>query len=150
MMPKASRRDCGFLSQVIGPPAGREYTVGVRKCSLFLALVLAGCLSQPYPTAPEGRLSAPGTDQAWTEGHKLYDAACARCHGPEGLGLPGRGVSLVGLAASDAELRAFVRTGKVGHMPPRGGYPEPVLTERQLELILAHLRELQPQAAPAR
>jgi mono/diheme cytochrome c family protein len=87
------------------------------------ALLLAGCLANPFPTAPEGRPPAPGTEHAWTEGHKLYDAACARCHGPEGQGVAGRGVTLRGLRLGDEELRAYVRSGKAGHMPPKAATP---------------------------
>lgn len=130
------------LFQVICSSQARRYTEGVKMQPLLLTTLLAGCLANPFPTAPEQRPPAPGTDLAWTEGHKLYDAACARCHGADGGGVPGQGVSLRGLRATDRQLQAHVRTGKLGHMPARGGYP--MMTDEQVRLIVEHLRTLAP------
>ena len=103
------------------------------------ALLLVGCFN-PFPTAPGERQPAPGSNTNWSEGQKLFDVACSRCHGGDGRGLTGSGVSLWDLKLTDQEVLARVRSGKPPHMPSKGGYP--VLTEPQLEEILRHLRTL--------
>lgn len=108
---------------------------------MFLAmLLLGGCSTKPYPTDPGGRLGAPGTEQGWSEGQKLYEAACARCHGSDGRGVAGAGVNLIGLDATTEQLRAHIRSGKTGLMPAKGGYP--VMTEPQLQLLVEYLEKL--------
>jgi disulfide bond formation protein DsbB len=133
--------------------------------ALLAALVLSGCggpkkdetspapaeppaaapAAQPTPAAaPEGDAAA-GKDQ--------FIAYCSSCHGPDAKGLKGLGKDLtvsefVG-AKSDAELLAFVKTGRpVGDplnttnipMPPKGG--NPALTDQEIANILAYVRTL--------
>ncbi len=122
----------------------------VRWRAALAALLLGGCITQPYPTDPGDRLAAPGTAQGWSEGQKLYEAACARCHGSDGRGIAGAGVNLVGIDATNAQLQAQIRSGKTGHMPAKGGYP--MMTEQQLKLLVAYLEKLadNPRSAEGR
>jgi disulfide bond formation protein DsbB/mono/diheme cytochrome c family protein len=90
---------------------------------------------------------------AFTEGARFYQQACAACHGPEAEGVPGLGNSLVTSefiqSHDDASVLAMVRAGRTANdpdnvtglvMPPRGGRPD--LTDQNLLVIIGFLRNL--------
>jgi len=91
----------------------------------------------------------PGAGDTRAEGKELFDSGCGKCHGSDGRG----GVPAAeGLAAprnfvdasfqasrTDAQLREAVTSGK-GQMPPFGR----VYDERQLGLLVAHIRSFNP------
>lgn len=85
------------------------------------------------------------------EGKALFEQACAACHGLEGEGVAGLGVSLtdseVVLAHEGPDALDMIRSGSMpgtpgntsgGVMPPSGGRPD--LTDEQLLAIVAYLR----------
>jgi mono/diheme cytochrome c family protein len=112
---------------------------------LSLALVLApgGCgRDEPGATMP-----AFPPDAA--RGAELFATVCAQCHGPDALGITGRGKNLKTspfvAASSDAELVAMIRGGRPATtehpaMPPKGGRLD--LTTQDLFDIVAHVRSL--------
>lgn len=86
-------------------------------------------------------------------GHELYLANCASCHGVRGQGQPNWGTPLVASQFvqnnNDSNLLRFLKRGRMandpqsvmgGNMPPRGGNPR--LTDRDLEALVAHMREM--------
>ena len=88
------------------------------------------------------------------QGHKLFRGTCARCHGPNGEGMPRLGKDLhanaFGKGSSDQELLDFLEKGRSAadplnergiDMPAKGG--NPTLTEEDLALIVAYLRSLE-------
>jgi putative heme-binding domain-containing protein len=79
-----------------------------------------------------------------TDGHRLYLANCAGCHGPEGDAVPG--VTLGGgkfrHAASDDDLVQIIRGGISGTAMPPGNF-----SPFQARLIVAYLRSLAEVAA---
>lgn len=87
-------------------------------------------------------------------GKELFASSCASCHGPDAKGLPGLGKDLVtsefAKGLSDKDLVAFITKGRDTSdklnttgvaMPPKGG--NPALTEKQLQDIVAYLRQLE-------
>lgn len=103
----------------------------------FAALALLGCQE---PSGPEREIS----------GAKLFVQHCARCHGPDGKGLPEvpgvRDLTDRGLMGmiSDDRMRATIRMGKPPNMPGFGHFSEPTL-----KVLMAYVRQLsEPELAP--
>ena len=89
-----------------------------------------------------------------TDGATIYKAECARCHGAEGVPAPGmrsrNGVKPLTSehvqAMSDEEIQQrIIRGSKNRMMPAFGG----ALKDEQLKAVVAHIRTLSAQAAPA-
>lgn len=109
----------------------------VRRGMLCAALALVGCNE---PTGPEREIA----------GAKLFAQHCARCHGPDGKGLPevagvrdltDRGVMSL---LSEERLRATIRMGKPPNMPGFSHFSEPTL-----KVLVAFVRQLsEPELAP--
>lgn len=126
----------------------------------FLALFLVACGGgddsggSDSPAEPaEEAAAAPAGDAAAGEGK--FQATCAACHGPDAKGMPNLGkdmtVSEFIKGSSDAELLAFVKTGRPPgdpanttgvDMPPKGG--NPALSDQDLADIIAFIRTVQP------
>lgn len=99
-----------------------------------------------------------GKEGVVAEGRALFNANCAACHGPDALGVPGLGSTLIGddfvNSLNDKELAAFIIKGRDSDdplsetgvpMPARGGNPN--ITDEQIDLIVAYVRALQPKEA---
>jgi len=86
-----------------------------------------------------GNQIAPGVET----GVDLYDVACAGCHGRNGEGL--FGIGLTGLGISQAAVRSFVRDGipELG-MPAFGDQ----LTPEQLQTLSEFVAEMSAGTAP--
>lgn len=126
-------------------PSARPPSIGpVRKVKPFAAaacLVLAALAGCKEPTGPEREIS----------GAKIFSQHCARCHGPDGKGLPevagvrdltDRGT--MGLI-SDDRLRMTIRMGRPPNMPAFSHFSEPTL-----KVLVAFVRQLsQPELAPS-
>lgn len=90
---------------------------------------------------------------AQSEGQKLYDTNCAKCHGPDGSGntTVGKAVGAKDLRAAeakkltDAEIAAQIEQGK-NNMPPFGG----TLNKAQIESLIPIVREFSKKAPPAK
>ena len=89
-------------------------------------------------------------------GQAHFEETCAGCHGFKGEGVPSLGLPLVTspliLYASDADLLAFIRTGRASDhpdnvtgisMPPSGGRPD--WSDAELLDVIAYLRWLRDQ-----
>ncbi len=89
--------------------------------------------------------------QLLTDGQRLYQTACASCHGASGEGVRGLGNALAGSAfihtQDDDALLQFIRTGRAANaqgnqsgmvMPASGGNPQ--LTDAELMAIIGYLR----------
>lgn len=111
----------------------------------------ASAAAQQSRLSPETASPASAQAELTATGARLYQAACAACHGAEGEGVAGIGNALVHNefvhAATDAELVAFVRAGRAAAdpanqsgiaMPPSGGRPD--LTDDELLAIIHVLR----------
>ncbi|MFN8528601.1 MAG: c-type cytochrome [Anaerolineae bacterium] len=117
--------------------------------------------STPDVTAtpvPESTVTAGRGDLEVGRQHFLE--TCAGCHGILGEGVPSLGLPLVTsplvLYASDADLLAFIRTGRASDhpdnvtgvaMPPSGGRPD--WTDTDLLDIIAYLRWLRDHRPPS-
>jgi mono/diheme cytochrome c family protein len=90
---------------------------------------------------------------AQSDGQKLYDTNCAKCHGPDGSGntTVGKAVGAKDLRSAeakkltDAEIAMQIDQGK-GNMPPFGG----TLSKAQIESLIPIIREFSKKAAPAK
>ncbi len=80
---------------------------------------------------------------AQSDGQKLYDTNCAKCHGPDGSGntVVGKAVGAKDLASAeakkltDAEIHTQIDQGK-GNMPPFGG----TLNKAQIDSLVPIVR----------
>ena len=87
------------------------------------------------------------------DGTKIYQDACARCHGPEGVPTPGMqaraGVKPLTServkAMSDEDIFAQIRNGSKNRMMPAF---QGALSDPQMKALVGHIRELQT-ASPA-
>ena len=87
------------------------------------------------------------------EGQKIFDANCAKCHGPDGSGdTPiGKAVGAKDLRApealklTDAQIFTQIDQGK-NNMPPFGG----TLDKAKIEDLVAYVRVLGKKKAPAK
>jgi cbb3-type cytochrome c oxidase subunit III len=80
------------------------------------------------------------------EGQRIYESACASCHGADGVG---RGVvprlQAYPVGAEARFIRAVLEGRTTLGMPPWSG----LLTESQIRQVLAYVRALVPPADPA-
>ncbi len=80
---------------------------------------------------------------AQSDGQKVFDANCAKCHGPDGSGntAVGKAVGAKDLGSAeakkmtDAEIHAQIEQGK-GNMPPFDG----ILTKAQIDGLIPIVR----------
>jgi mono/diheme cytochrome c family protein len=90
---------------------------------------------------------------AQSDGQKLYDTNCAKCHGPDGSGgtVVGKAVGAKDLRAAeakkltDAEIFTQIDQGK-GNMPPFGG----TLNKAQINSLVPIIREFSKKAPAAK
>src|ERR687883_636470 len=96
-------------------------------------LVLAVTLFTAAPAAGQ-------TKGDITEGKKLFDGMCARCHGVEGTGDEGPALNHPTLtrAPDDESLRTIIRDG----IPDRGMPRVRRLTENELDHLVAYVRSI--------
>ncbi len=101
--------------------------------------------------APSQSHDTPANTTSGTDaGAKLYQQACAGCHGPKAEGVPQLGTALVNSdfihQQSDEAMLKFLRTGRAANapdnktglaMPPSGGRPD--LSDEELLAIVHYL-----------
>ncbi len=98
-------------------------------------------------------ITLPHAASAQSEGQKLYDTNCAKCHGPDGTGntVIGKAVGAKDLRSAeakkltDAEIATQIDQGK-GNMPPFGGTP----TKAQINSLIPIVREFGKKAPAAK
>jgi mono/diheme cytochrome c family protein len=89
-------------------------------------------------------LAFPHFAAAQADGQKLFEANCAKCHGPDGTGntVVGKAVGAKDLNSpeakklTDAEIYMQIDQGK-GNMPPFGG----TLNKAQIDSLIPIVRE---------
>jgi mono/diheme cytochrome c family protein len=87
---------------------------------------------------------------AQSDGQKLFDTNCAKCHGPDGSGntVVGKAVGAKDLGSAeakkltDAEIHTQIEQGK-GNMPPFGG----TLNKAQIDSLVPIVRAFGKKAA---
>jgi mono/diheme cytochrome c family protein len=85
----------------------------------------------------------PHSAAAQSDGQKLFDTNCAKCHGPDGSGntVVGKAVGAKDLGSAeakkmtDAEIHTQIEQGK-GNMPPFGG----TLNKAQIDSLIPIIR----------
>jgi mono/diheme cytochrome c family protein len=95
----------------------------------------------------------PHSAAAQSDGQKLFDANCAKCHGPDGSGstVVGKAVGAKDLRSAeakkltDAEIFKQIDQGK-GNMPPFGG----TLNKAQIDSLVPIIREFSKKAPAAK
>ena len=95
-------------------------------------------------------LAFPYLAAAQSDGQKLYDTNCAKCHGPDGTGntVVGKAVGAKDLGSpeakklTDAEIRTQIDQGK-NNMPPFGG----TLNKAQIDNLIPVVRGFGKKAA---
>jgi mono/diheme cytochrome c family protein len=87
------------------------------------------------------------------DGPRIYNDACARCHGPEGVPTPGlaarTGVKPLNTERvqklSDQRLGEQIREGSSNKLMPAF---QGALSDEQIAALIAHIRSLGPNGAP--
>ena len=95
-------------------------------------------------------LAFPHLAAAQSDGQKLYDTNCAKCHGPDGTGntVVGKAVGAKDLNSpeakklTDAEIYTQIEQGK-NNMPPFGG----TLNKAQIDSLIPIVRGFGKKAA---
>jgi mono/diheme cytochrome c family protein len=95
----------------------------------------------------------PHSAAAQSDGQKLFDTTCAKCHGPDGTGntVVGKAVGAKDLGSAeakkltDADIFAQIDQGK-GNMPPFGG----TLNKAQISSLIPIVREFGKKKAAAK
>ena len=90
---------------------------------------------------------------AQSDGQKLFDTNCAKCHGPDGTGntVVGKAVGAKDLGSAeskkltDAEIHTQIEQGK-GNMPPFGG----TLNKAQIDSLIPIVRAFGKKSAAAK
>src|SRR5271167_4315869 len=98
-------------------------------------------------------LVLPHIASAQSDGQKLFDTNCAKCHGPDGTGntVVGKAVGAKDLGSAeakkltDAEVRTQIDQGK-GNMPPFGG----TLSKAQIDSLIPIVRGFGKKPAPGK
>jgi mono/diheme cytochrome c family protein len=98
-------------------------------------------------------LAFPHFVGAQSDGQKLYDTNCAKCHGPDGSGntAVGKAVGAKDLGSAeakkltDAEIHTQIDQGK-GNMPPFGG----TLNKAQIDSLIPVVRAFGKKTAAAK
>lgn len=98
-------------------------------------------------------LAIPHSAAAQSEGQKVYDTNCAKCHGPDGSGntVVGKAVGAKDLGSAeakkltDAEIRTQIEQGK-NNMPPFGG----TLNKAQIDSLIPVVRGFGKKGAAAK
>jgi cytochrome c len=122
--------------------------------NLTLWLALAAIIGGACTDAEQGRpevAQLPPTPAEHSRGETLYDANCASCHGPKGMGTT-QGPPLVHVIYepghhSDASFHVATQRGvfahhwRFGNMPP-----QPQVAQEDVAAIIGYVRWLQRQA----
>jgi mono/diheme cytochrome c family protein len=95
----------------------------------------------------------PHSAAAQSDGQKLFDTNCAKCHGPDGTGntVVGKAVGAKDLSSpeakklTDAEIYMQIDQGK-GNMPPFGG----TLNKAQIDSLIPIVRAFGKKKAGAK
>lgn len=95
----------------------------------------------------------PRSAAAQSDGQKLFDTNCAKCHGPDGSGntVVGKAVGAKDLGSAeakkltDAEIHTQIDQGK-GNMPPFGG----TLNKAQIDSLIPIVRAFGKKTAGAK
>ena len=98
-------------------------------------------------------LALPHSAAAQSDGQKLYDTNCAKCHGPDGSGntVVGKAVGAKDLGSAeakkltDAEIHTQIEQGK-NNMPPFGG----TLNKAQIDSLIPIVRAFGKKGAAAK
>ena len=102
---------------------------------------------------PFSLIAMPRAAAAQSDGQKLFDTNCAKCHGPDGSGntVVGKAVGAKDLGSAeakkltDAEIHTQIEQGK-GNMPPFGG----ILNKAQIDSLIPIVRAFGKKTAGAK
>ncbi len=115
---------------------------------IVIGLVVMGAMVLPAQRRRAGQ--APGvslSEEAVTEGRKVYNQTCTVCHGVDGA-VGDRGPALAGnrryLRSTDQELLEAIRDGIGGTLMPPAGLPEEVVRK-----VVVYIRSLRATAYDA-
>lgn len=98
-------------------------------------------------------IAMPRSAAAQSDGQKLFDTNCAKCHGPDGTGntVVGKAVGAKDLGSAeakkmtDAEIHTQIEQGK-NNMPPFGG----TLNKAQIDSLIPIVRAFGKKSAGAK
>src|ERR1700691_1875827 len=98
-------------------------------------------------------IAMPHSAAAQSDGQKVFDTNCAKCHGPDGTGntVVGKAVGAKDLGSAeakkltDAEIHTQIDQGK-GNMPPFGG----TLSKAQIDSLIPIVRGFGKKPAAAK
>jgi mono/diheme cytochrome c family protein len=106
-----------------------------------------------FALLPVFLFAMPHSAAAQSDGQKVFDTNCAKCHGPDGSGntVVGKAVGAKDLGSAeakkltDAEIHTQIEQGK-GNMPPFGG----TLNKAQIDSLIPIVRAFGKKTAGAK
>jgi ubiquinol-cytochrome c reductase cytochrome c subunit len=105
---------------------------------LLVVMALAGAVAF-------GALRSAGAQQDLVDqGRELYETGCISCHGPDGVGIDGRGPSLQGVGAASASF--YLSTGRMPATSPsqQAVRKPPVYSPDEIAALVAYVASLGP------
>ncbi len=126
---------------------GRRYQIDVA--ARKITEVSSVRISPPVPGnsfAPQSAAPVPAQAAAPSSGVGLFQANCARCHGPDGKGMASVGTpDFTAVGENQAKVAQTVRAGRPGKMPSFSSQ----LSDAQINEIAQYVSGLAPQSAAA-
>jgi len=126
--------------------------------ALALAATATGCgggSESSSSSATSGSSTAKVNAEA-VKGALVFKKTCASCHGDNARGMPENGPDMHNnefiQTNTDQQLLEYVINGRVvedgANMPPRGGFTEQQLPNKDIERVIAYIRTFPGNAAP--
>ena|SRR6186997_1486606 len=119
-------RPCGIRGSRVACTGARDMR-GVLLTALAVALIASAGSSVSARSKAASRADLPGRD--------VYEAACSRCHGPDGRGE--KAPMLIPFGWSYSQALDIVRRGSACGMP---AFPESELSEQAVKQIVDYLK----------
>ncbi len=105
---------------------------------LFAALAVPTAMWGATPQRPHAQTAADPV----SVGKELFQTSCVSCHGIGGVGVQGRGPSLVGVGAASADF--YLSTGRMPLNAPdiRARRKRPAFNEEEIKALVAYVASL--------
>lgn len=122
----------------------------LKRCAvpgaLLAVVVVPSVLFGATPTRHAAAQATPAAQVA--SGKELFETSCISCHGVGGVGVQGRGPSLVGVGAASTDF--YLSTGRMPLPAPdiRARRKRPAFNQEQIDQLVAYVASLDPNGPP--
>lgn len=119
---------------------------------------LSGCGggSSDASSSAGGGSGSTNVNAEAVKGALVFKKTCATCHGADARGMPENGPDMHNNefvnSNTDEQLLEYVINGRVvadgANMPPRGGFTEQQLSNKDIERVIAYIRRMPGNSQP--